>query len=156
MSNQLKNLLSVVTMSFVMIGCSSGSNSSNSDSSTPAVDNSVLADGENPHGYGYFGTQVIFGKNLVVGKWSLDLVDYDHLWNFDYTEDGTKIYVGGLLDGFSDTYGVSKEGSELKSTQGTIRILENLDGDCYSVEHVFLNHIDDNSTDTYVGTFCKK
>lgn len=46
MSNQLKNLLSVVTMSFVMIGCSSGSNSSNSDSSTPAVDNSVLADGE--------------------------------------------------------------------------------------------------------------
>ena len=155
MSNQLKVLLSVVAMSFIMLGCGS-SNESSSDSSTPAVDNSVLAEGENIHGYGYFGTEVILGENLVVGEWSLDLVDYDHLWNFDYTEDGTKIYVGGVLDGFADTYGVSKDGTILKSTQGSIRVLENLGGDCYSIEHVFLNNIDDNSTDIYVGTFCKK
>ncbi len=155
MNKQLKILLSVVAMSFIMLGCSSGS-SSNSDSSTPAIDNSVLADGENPHGYGYFGTQVIFGENLVVGEWSLDLTDYDNLLNFDYTADGTKIFVGGLLDGFPDTYGVSKDGTELKSTQGSIRVLENIGGNCYSIEHIFLNNVDDNSTDTYVGTFCKK
>ena len=68
MNNKLKVLVSVVAISFVMVGCGSSS-SGDGGSSIPAVDNSTLADGQNE--YGYWGSSVMLGDFTLARKWTL-------------------------------------------------------------------------------------
>lgn len=65
MNRKLKVLLSVIAMSFVMVGCGS----SGGGSSAPVVDNSTLADGQNE--YGYWGSRVMLGDFTLARKWTL-------------------------------------------------------------------------------------
>ena len=114
MNSKLKVLLSVVSISFIMVGCGGGSGGANS----PTVDNSTLSDGENQ--YGYFGGNVIF-VNREISKVSL--------WQFYDREDDLKyvIYASFNADGDgrmsspstvyhkSIDYGVSADGKVIKT-----------------------------------------
>ncbi len=149
MNSKLKVLLSVVAMSFVMVGCgSSGSSGGSSTPPAPVLDNSALADGASD--YGYYGTQVMFGDNLMTGEWTLELPNNDYLYRYHYTADGQEIWIGGIFDGSVQPYGVSVDGTEIKtSVTGITRILQKRGNDCYDVEHSFAGDPDE------VGTFCK-
>ncbi len=154
MNSKLKVLLSVVAMSFVMVGCgSSGSSGSSSTPPAPILDNSALADGASDYGYGYYGTQVMFGDNLMTGEWTLDLEVRDSVFTYEFTADGLQIIVGGLLDGASSPYGVSQDGSQYTSLQdNNVRIVNKLGGNCYQVESY--DRFDGSLHSG--GTFCKK
>lgn len=95
---KLKVLLSVMTMSFVMVGCGGGG-----DSSVPVVDNSLLTDTENQ--YGYFGEEVIFGDTKIVGDWFLTQQSTKVIKYIDFSSDGESTY-----DSYNGDYGVSKDG----------------------------------------------
>ena len=108
---KLKFLLSVVAMSFIMVGCGS---SGGSGSSTPAIDNSVYLENQ----YGYFGEGVVFGNRLVVGV----------MWEFFNRDDNFAFAIYGRFeadgDGYLDSpnnpnrkyidYGVSQDGRIIK------------------------------------------
>jgi len=148
MNNKLKVLLSVVAMSFVMVGCGS---SSGGGSSAPAVDNSTLADGENQ--YGYFGENVIFVNSEIskVSIWSF----YNHDDNLAYAI-YARFYADG--DGYmrspnyvynkSIDYGVSKDAKVIKT------------GDEYtstitfkSIAYGFMKNVDVNGNSTTVDCY---
>ena len=106
---KVKILLSVVAMSFVMIGCGGGGSSN----SLPDVDNSKLAADENQ--YGYFGDSVVFGNTKIVGGWFLfqESSDGSVTLNFQSDGDGTYQRRGGSL--YYGDYGVSSDGKLIKA-----------------------------------------
>lgn len=103
---KFKFLVSVVAMSFVMVGCGE---SSDSRTSIPIVDNSVLADAENQ--YGYFGEDVIFVNAKIVGTWNLFQESSDAGAFVGFSSDGDITYqqMGSITTYYGD-YGVSKDG----------------------------------------------
>ncbi|MDQ7047595.1 MAG: hypothetical protein Q9M39_08210 [Sulfurovum sp.] len=129
---KLKVFLSVVAMSFVMVGCGGGS-SDGGETTPPVLNNAELSDGENEQGY--FGEEVIFGETKIVGEWRR--TGGTTTFDFNFLADGTQIVVGGILDGLAMNYGISKDGTELSSNIGeTVYIITKRSGDCYDVEIV--------------------
>ena len=64
-------IIEVLTVSiFMFVGCGGGGNSANS---TPTIDNS----GNLENQYGYFGDNVKFGNQYIVGSWFLSQRDID-------------------------------------------------------------------------------
>ncbi len=146
MNSKLKVLLSVVAMSFVMVGCGGGSSSSSSSSgstdssgdgssippSVPTVlDNSKLSDGENQ--YGYFGEKVIYGDTIAVGKWTYsggkDPIDIEIL------TDGT-LLIDTPLGLLPYNYGISADGIVLSHSLGDekFEIVKTMSNDCYQID----------------------
>jgi len=142
MNKKLKVLLSVVAMSFVMVGCGGGG-SNNTTSSIPEVDNAVLADGENQ--YGYFGEDVIYGSSLVTGRWQIEVGSDGHGYGSSFS-----LYSDG--DYQEGDYGISKDGRVLIHSYGEeITITDALENDCYKISVYDVNY-----KDTTNGTMCRE
>ena len=108
MNNKLKVLVSVIVMSFVMIGCGG---EEESGTSVPSVDNSTRASGENQ--YGYFGENILIGNSNVVGSWKLNnLEDNTYFGIVTFYADGDgELNTGTIYD---IDYGVSSDGKTIK------------------------------------------
>jgi hypothetical protein len=137
MNNKLKVLLSVVAMSFVMVGCGSGSDSTTAvKEPAPILDNSKLADGENR--YGYYGEKVIFGDTIAVGGWTLS--GGEEPISIELEADDTCVFVTEL-GWFPGDYGISKDGLVMMTgscnynyEDGKYEIVETLNNDCYNID----------------------
>ena len=104
---KLKILLSVMIMSLVMVGCGGGGGDS-----LPVIDNATLTDTENQ--YGFFGEDVVFVNQKIVGSWFLAQDDSDAgaTLNFNSDGDGTYQQKGSTRILYGD-YGVSQDGKTL-------------------------------------------
>ncbi len=108
MNSKIKVLLSVIAMSFVMVGCGGGGGSS---TSTPSLDNSTLADGENQ--YGYFGEKVMFSNTKVVNEWDFYNRENDlHLDVYGRFRSDGDGHISSTINNrrYDIDYGVSKDG----------------------------------------------
>ena len=104
---KLKVLLSVIAMSFVMIGCGGGGGGDSVN--LPSVDNSILADGENE--WGYYGTNVLFGEYLVAQSWTAIDESDDTFIDIEFFSDGDFLFDGYYVG----VYGVSLDGRTIRS-----------------------------------------
>ncbi len=133
MNSKLKVLLSVVAMSFMLVGCGSSGSSGGSSVPTPAIDNS----GNLENQYGYFGDEVILGNTLVVGNWTNSAmyngVQETALMNI--YSDG-EMTISNITNGltFYTDYGISQDGTILRTALGdTVRIQSSIGNNCYSI-----------------------
>ena len=127
------NILVLVSVLNILVGCGGGDNTSDSGdiNNGNILDNEKLSDGNNKHGF--YGTNVVFGDTKIVGKWR----ETGRKYTFDYNflADGTKIIVGGTLDGLSMDYGVSKNGTVLLDYfDEPHHIIKKRLDDCYDIE----------------------
>ncbi len=133
MNSKLKVLLSVVAMSFMLVGCGSSGSSGGSSVPTPAIDNS----GNLENQYGYFGDEVILGNTLVVGNWTNSAMynGVQEIVAIDIYADGEMTFTNtGNGLSFDTDYGVSQDGATMRTGLGdTIRIQSSLGNNCYNV-----------------------
>ena len=131
MNSNLKVLLSVVTMSFMLVGC--GGSSGGGGDPAPTIDNS----GNLENQYGYFGDEVIFGNTLVVGNWTnramYNGVQETALMNIYSDGEMTLSNITNGLTFYTD-YGISQDGTILKTALGdTVRVQSSLGNNCYNI-----------------------
>ncbi len=132
MSRKLKVLLSVVAMSFVMVGCGGGGSSSDNPSA-PAVDNS----GNLENQYGYFGNEVVLGNTLAVGSWTVR-AEYNgaiETVSVIMYADGRQTFtnLGNGLS-FDADYGISQNGTTMKNSRGDTEFIQSsLGNNCYTI-----------------------
>ncbi len=93
---------------FMFVGCGGGGNSGNN---TPAIDNS----GNLENQYGYFGDNVKFGNQYIVGSWFLSQRDINNYLPYIFYADGSARFNNHSAD-----YGVNKNGTIIKTNGGDI------------------------------------
>ena len=92
---------------FMFVGCGGG----NSGSSIPAIDNS----GNLENQYGFFGDNVKFGNQYIVGSWFLSQRDINNYLPYIFYADGSARFNNHSAD-----YGVNKNGTIIKTNGGDI------------------------------------
>ena len=125
---KLKVLLSVVAMSFVMVGCGSSGGSSSDSPDIPDVDNSTLAVGTNS--VGYYGPDVILGSHTIRGSWSLTNKSTGAILSFTFDDSSI---IEWIKDGWTSywKYGVTKDGREMMFDEMRITIYFATSDTCY-------------------------
>ncbi len=123
MNSKLKVLVSVMVMSFVMVGCGGGGGSDGGGSSEPIVDNSSNAENQ----YGYFGDNVIFGNQKIVGDWTLNQKSTKAYIFMNFDNDGSGNIQDGSGGSLNGDYGVSQDGTLLKGAYSDAHPNANID-----------------------------
>ena len=128
MNNKLKVLVSVLVMSFVMVGCGGDDEGV---ASAPSVDNAPLASGENQ--YGYFGEGILFAGFKITGSWQVFNFKTNSSFgviNF-YADGDGELNTGTIYD---IDYGVSLDGKTINigGDYSTTLIVREIDKDALS------------------------
>jgi len=151
MNSKLKIMLSVIAMSFVMVGCGGGGSSgSGGGSSAPVVDNS----GNLENQYGFFGTEVVFGNTLAVGNWTVR-AEYNGVMetvSVIMYADGRQTFtnLGNGLS-FDADYGISQNGTTMKNSRGDTEFIQSsLGNNCYTI---LMTNI--NKSGSLTGELCR-
>ncbi len=124
MNSKVKILLSIVAMSFVMVGCGGGgSGGGGSDSPSTAVNSSENCEGDTS--LGFYGADVVIGSHSGNKFWSIEVEGSAGQIILEIPDYGNELYVmdtsSGSRDFYSADYGVSSNGK-------TINIDDNFDG----------------------------
>ncbi len=101
----------LLTSAFMFVGCGGGGSSGGSTPSAPAIDNS----GNLENQYGYFGDNVKFGNQYIVGSWFLSQRDINNYLPYIFYADGSARFNNHSAD-----YGVNKNGTIIKTNGGDI------------------------------------
>ncbi len=109
MNSKLKVLLSVVAMSFVMVGCGS---SGSSDGGSSGANNSAIAAGQNE--LGYYGQNVIFGNLCICRGWEITSPGESQSLNLLFPYDNQYAVASKGINVFDVTYGISNDGTTMK------------------------------------------
>ncbi len=118
----MKKILASIVISFGLLSCGGGGGSS---SSTPSIDNSVLANGENQ--YGYYGKLVEVGGEPITNIWLVYSMDWEELGDCYFYENGT--YKTSYESG---DFGVSKDGKYIYTAYDTVT-LTSVESGTYSI-----------------------
>ncbi len=139
-------LFGVVAIALVIAGCGGGSGGG-STTTAPAVDNSILASGQNA--YGYYGKDVILGNTVMWGVWNMTATfdGAEHSVDLVFYSDGRFFTTGDYAYG---DYGVSLNGQVLQNSVGDYATITNsLGNDCYTLS------INNNGDVLNNANFCK-
>ncbi len=101
-------LIGIGTIAFLLVGCGGGSDNGGG---TPTIDNS----GNLENQYGYFGDNVKFGNQYIVGSWFLSQRDIDNYLPYTFYADGSARFNNHSAD-----YGVNRNGTIIKTKGGDI------------------------------------
>lgn len=137
---KLKVWVSVIAMSFVMVGCGSSGGGS-SDTSTPPFSNAEVATGSNA--FGYYGENVLFGDIPISGGWDYTIGDSEPV-TYYYGDDGVA-FVLTEWHVQEELYGVSDDAQDLSFPFR--RIVGKSSDNCYIVAHPVITGDE--------GEFCK-